>query len=658
MSATIEQVSGKSFDYVITAGLVLANRLTEDESVSVLVLEAGAANLGDPALLTPATFGSQFGNPQYEWGYATVSLQSPKSDDHQTEAQQSGTTSTLQQQGCPLASGLGGSSGINFFQYHMPSVSDLDAFEKLGNAGWNWDLVKKYQMKSERFVPPPVKEETMSYDLSVHGTDGADIYFYLQLVYGLSAVFRTSHHRLRCTWLTPMTIDPQTHVRTYAANLSSELELDSKPLNNLQAYYAPVAHRKNLTVLTLARAAKIESTTGANGVLTATGVQFLHNDATHSAFATREVVLSAGSIIDPQILELSGIGNKEVLNKFDIPVKLEIPGVGSNIQEHVHAGATFEIREERKDEVLTFDCLHDPAELGKQMQLLHSSRMIIYLTKYNSMTEGKGVFGMGLSMMSMLPLDKISPNAQAIYADLEKSLAEGIAANKYSPLYQKQFKLQLQSLKNGQANCETLLAQAAAPIPGIAQPGKKYLSLSSLLNNPFSRGTIVSGRFDEGREKNHIKSTNPLDNPAMDPHLFEEEYVYRNSYLEQVLSDQIVLDIRLLVEMFKWNRRVVQTEPLKSFLQPTEVFPGPDVQTDEQIANYIKNTIGTVYHTIGSCSMLPFADGGVVDTKLKTLYQVYNTSNLRVVDVSIVPLHVSAHVQAIAFAIGEIVTVD
>lgn len=128
------------------------------------------------------------------------------------------------------------------------------------------------------------------------------------------------------------------------------------------------------------------------------------------------------------------------------------------------------------------------------------------------MTEGKGVFGMGLSMMSFLPLGKISPNADAIYAELEKSIKEGIAANKYSPLYIKQFELQLQSLKNGQANCETLLAQAAAPIPGelspvevhifladdwcivilgIAQPGKKYISLSSLLNNPFSRGTIV-----------------------------------------------------------------------------------------------------------------------------------------------------------------------
>ncbi|KAH9483223.1 GMC oxidoreductase family protein Mala s 12 [Psilocybe cubensis] len=592
MSATIEQVSGQSFDYVIvgasTAGLVLANRLTEDESVSVLVLEAGAANLGDPALLTPATFGSQFGNPQYEWGYAT-------------EPQAHSNNRSVP---WPRGKGLGGSSGINFFQYHMPTVSDLDAFEKLGNSGWNWDLIKKYQKKSERFVPPAVKTETMNYDLSVHGTDGPLVTSYVATESGIEKPYHDALANLGVqrsadatsgnhngTFLTHMTIDPQTHVRTYAAN----------------AYYAPVAHRKNLTVLTLARAAQIESTTSADGLLTATGVEFIYEDARHSAFAKKEVVLSAGSIVDPQLLELSGIGNKEILNKFEIPVKLEIPGVGSNIQEHIHAGATFEISDEKKDEVLTFDCLRDPAELGKQM--------------VQFMTDGTGVFGMGLSMMSMLPLSKISPNAEQIYADLEKSLEEGIAANRYTPLQQKQYKLQLETLRKGQPNCETLLAQAAQPIPGIAEDGKKYLSLSSLLNNPFSRGSI------------HIRSTNPLDHPSMDPHLFEEEY-----------------DLRILVEMFKWNRRVVQTEPLKSFVKQTEVFPGPQVQTDEQIANHIKNTISTVYHTIGSCSMLPLADGGVVDTKLK----VYNTSNLRVVDVSIVPLHVTAHVQAIAFAIGEI----
>ncbi|THH20177.1 hypothetical protein EW146_g1128 [Bondarzewia mesenterica] len=70
MTASIDQVSGKTFDYIVvgggTSGLVLAVRLSEDPSVSVLVLEAGAANLDDPAILTPAAFGSHFGKPEYD----------------------------------------------------------------------------------------------------------------------------------------------------------------------------------------------------------------------------------------------------------------------------------------------------------------------------------------------------------------------------------------------------------------------------------------------------------------------------------------------------------------------------------------------------------------------------------------------------------------
>ena len=85
--------------------------------------------------------------------------------------------------------GLGGSSTINFFQYHRPAKSDIDgshhspssrvlahlsftAFEKLGNPGWNWDLLKKYYIKQESFVPPKDKAETMSFDLKEHGSDG------------------------------------------------------------------------------------------------------------------------------------------------------------------------------------------------------------------------------------------------------------------------------------------------------------------------------------------------------------------------------------------------------------------------------------------------------------------------------------------------------
>ncbi|KAI0045945.1 GMC oxidoreductase [Auriscalpium vulgare] len=80
-----------------------------------------------------------------------------------------------------------------------------------------------------------------------------------------------------------------------------------------------------------------------------------------------------------------------------------------------------------------------------------------------------------------------------------------------------------------------------------------------------------------------------------------------------------------------------------------EINPGPDVQTDEQLTAWLKKNMNTIYHTVGSCAMLPRAKGGVVDPQLK----VYGTANVRVVDLSIVPLHITSHTQGTAYAIAE-----
>ncbi|PPQ82830.1 hypothetical protein CVT25_009205 [Psilocybe cyanescens] len=582
MAATIDQVSGKTDTDSSTtgggaSGLTLATRLSEDPALSVLLLEAGAANLEDPAILTPAAYGSHFGNPEYDWAFAT-----------EPQANANGRAVPW-----PRGKGLGGSSAINFFQYHLATKGDYDAIEKLGNPGWNWELFKKYQLKTETFIEPDVQDESINYDLAHHGKEGPLAVSHAITLSGLEKPFNDSVAEFgikpakeplsgdnKGTWLTPLTIHPKNRIRSYAAN----------------AYYPLALTRKNITVLTNAHVVKLESTKDANGILTATGVTFLHNKQTHLVSIGKEVVLSAGTIIDPQILELSGIGDKKVLDKFNIEVKLDLPGVGNNIQEHVFFPATHEIREEKKDQVNTFDSLLDPVERAKQIELFHK--------------EGKGLLGMAFNVMAFATLSQLSPDTDAIYTELEKTIEEGIASGKYSPLQRKQYQLQLDALKSGSPNCEFILTQGAPAVPGLAKPGKKYVSFFTFLNHPFSRGTI------------HIKSTDPLEHPAIDPHYFEEKY-----------------DIRLLMEVFKYSRRLAKTEPLKSYLQDTEVLPGPECQTDEQIAN-----------TIGSCSLVPLADGGVVDTKLK----VYNTTNIRVVDVSILPLHIGAHLQATAFTIGEL----
>ncbi|KAI0066612.1 alcohol oxidase [Artomyces pyxidatus] len=592
MSATIEQVSNKKFDFIVvgggTAGLVVATRLTEDPSVTVLVLESGAANLQDPALLTPAAFGSHFGNPQYDWAFRTV----PQKN--------SGGYVTNWERG----KGLGGSSAINFFQYHRPAKSDIDAFEELGNPGWNWDLLKKYYMKVETFVPPSNKTEVMSYDLKDRGSNGPLRVAYPSTLSGFEQPYHEALASMginrarepfsgdtKGTWLTPITVDPIIRARSYAAN----------------KYYEPNAARANLVVLTLAHVAKINVSKSPSGEVTATGVSFLYEGKVHQAEVGKEVILAAGAIISPQILELSGIGDKDILTKLGIETKLDLPGVGKNVQEHMYCGASYEVRDDRASEFLTFDCLRDPQELVKQIELYQKT--------------GTGAFGMSSACMTFVPLLAISEDAREIQAKLSNTIQAGIEAGKYSPALKKQFDIQLQHIKDQEPSCEMVCTQAFGSRPKLPLPGKKYLTLTAHVNHPFSRGSI------------HAKSTDPLEHPELDPHYFEEEY-----------------DLTMFVETIKFNRRLAQREPFKSILTGTEVNPGPEVQTDEQIADFLKANLLTGYHTVGSCSMLPLEDGGVVDPKLK----VYNTSNLRIVDLSIVPLHIGAHMQATAYAIGEL----
>ncbi|EKM54465.1 uncharacterized protein PHACADRAFT_146426 [Phanerochaete carnosa HHB-10118-sp] len=121
----------------------------------------------------------------------------------------------------------------------------------------------------------------------------------------------------------------------------------------------------------------------------------------------------------------------------------------------------------------------------------------------------------------------------------------------------------------------------------------------------------------------HITSSDPMVEPGFDPHYFEHE-----------------VDLDVLVETAKFSRSIVQHAPLRDMIA-REVVPGPDVQTDEQLKSFVKNTYSTTWHTCGTCSMMPRDKGGVVGHDLK----VYGTNNLRVVDLSVAPLHIAAHVQ-------------
>ncbi|EGN92588.1 hypothetical protein SERLA73DRAFT_190954 [Serpula lacrymans var. lacrymans S7.3] len=584
MSTTIQDVADQSFDFVVigggAAGLCLASRLAEESTFSVLVLEAGQANLDDPAILLPAQYGTHFGQSAYDWQHETVGQEFSN-----------GRTYSWNR-----GKGLGGSSGVNFLCWMKPPKEEIDDWERLGNPGWNWERYQQKLRGLENFHEKSTAGRDLNFSDETIGVGGPihlhypntitrpeTLGFQTWLNLGVPRAPAPVNGNPKGALITPKTIDPATYTRSYATT----------------AFYLPNAHRANFHVMIGAHVNRILTRSGdAGGDVVATSVEFSHNGSVYTVNIGKEVILSAGALKSPQILELSGIGRKDVLGALGIPVKVELPGVGENVQEHLYSGITYELADDADD--LTLDILRDPVGRAKHLELL---------------AKGEGAFTAGICEFAFMTLQSISDRAE----EIKKSAREKLAKNwsTYSAGLRDQYEIQLERLENA-AGCEVILVPGFFTIPNPPVPGKKYFTILFALNHNFSRGTI------------HATSADPNVDSEFNPHNFEED-----------------VDLQTFIELLKYARKMSQTAPLKEVLAK-EINPGPEVKTDSDMGDYLKQYCATTFHTIASLSMMPLEKGGVVDSSLK----VYGTSNIRVADLSIVPLHVATHTLTTAYSIG------
>ncbi|EPS98728.1 hypothetical protein FOMPIDRAFT_1125896 [Fomitopsis schrenkii] len=588
MTATIDQVSNKFFDYVVvgggTAGLTLAARLSEHPDVSVLVLEAGGANLDEPGILRPASWGSHFTNTDWTWPYKT------------TKQKELGDADYFWFRG----KGLGGSSSINFMCWTKPPKEEIDEFEKLGNPGWNWNNYERHVAKTEGFIPPSPevqKRNDMNFDSWKIGRDGPLTLTYPGKIDALESkmieTWRNAGLRKaplplsgdpKGFFLTPNTYDPITHTRSYATT----------------AFYVPNKDRPNLKVLINATAHRINTQPSANCKLSAISVEFEYDGKIHTVNVQKDVCLTAGALKSPHILELSGIGREDVLEKIGVPLKIDLPGVGENVQEHLFIGTSWELKEDLDFE--TMDLLRDAAQNAKHLDL-HAL--------------GEGLYTRGIIGFAFTSLQQLTPLADSIY---EKTKGK-IEANKdkLPPGLLEQYNIQLDRIKRGAPGCEIICIPAFLSGPNPPKEGKSYLTILAAMNHFFSRGTI------------HSTSSDPHKEPELDPRYFEQE-----------------IDLEMFSETVKYTRKLAEVSPLKDMIV-NETNPGPEVKDDAQIRDWIKKCLSTTWHTSSSCSMLPKEHNGVVDPELK----VYGTNNIRVVDLSVVPLQFAAHPMSTVYAIAE-----
>lgn len=325
------------FDYVIvgagTAGCVLANRLTADARTRVLLLEAGPEDRSFWIHL-PIGYAKTMWDPVYNWRFYTE----PEPNLHGRKIY------------WPRGRGLGGSSSINGLIFIRGHPSDYDAWAAAGNPGWGWDDVLPYFIKSEG-------NQRGSFPL--HGTDGPLSATDITPKHELAEAFIAGAHSLGIPRTDDFNNATQEGVGYYQLTTKNGWRCSTAV-----GYLKPVRARANLRVETGAYVTALLL----DGKR-ATGVRYTQNGRTLEARATREVLLTAGALQSPQLLQLAGIGPVEHLTRMGIPVIHSLEGVGMNLQDHLQARLVFRC----KKPVTTNDALRSiTGRIGMGLQwLLH-----------------------------------------------------------------------------------------------------------------------------------------------------------------------------------------------------------------------------------------------------------------------------------------------
>jgi choline dehydrogenase-like flavoprotein len=306
-----EKLDG-TYDYIIvgagTAGCVLANRLTEDPSVRVLLLEAGGSD-NYHWVHIPVGYLYCIGNPRTDWMMKTAS-----------EKGLNGRSLVY-----PRGKVLGGCSSVNGMIYMRGQATDYDHWRQLGNVGWAWEDVLPYFMKSEDH----------------HGGPGE--------LHGSGGEWKVARQRLEWDILRAVQngarefgIDPREDFNDGDNEGSGFFEVNQRGgvrWNTAKGFLKPALKRPNLRLITHAETRNILLKDKR-----AVGVCFSHKGEDKTALASSEVLLAAGSINSPKILELSGIGSGEVLSDNGIDVLHESEGVGENLQDHLQIRTVFKVQ--------------------------------------------------------------------------------------------------------------------------------------------------------------------------------------------------------------------------------------------------------------------------------------------------------------------------
>lgn len=491
-----------------------------------------------------------------------------------------------------------------------PSKSGFDAWEKLGNQGWGWNDMEQYLRKSHTYTAPSdkTKEDLMlDYVGDGNGTNGP-----LHISFGSGEGYSPFCQAWPRAWRNlhkPINGDPISGVSTGAFNNPATMHPETRERSHAgNAYFSEeVAKRPNLRVVTEALVHKI-LLAETNGTVQASGVEFTAKDGqTRQVAADHRVVLAAGAVKTPQLLELSGVGNKDILAKNNVPCLVDNAGVGENMQDHGYVPFSWEVA----DPMSSGDQLRNPAVVEAVMGAFQTAK-----------AGPLSVNGLASAFFPLLEQDqagKLAPGSVSrLLAELGQPdvqpevLREQICAPDDCSA---QF-----TLAPFQLNPEE--SHSPATVYGLGTDGF-YASMVAVLNHPFSRGST------------HIQSPSAADAPLVDPRTLSHP-------LDLELHARHVLVLETLRE----------TEPLNSLFKAGGRRlhnGGKRLETLEEAKQAVAQRYTPHYHVCGTAAMMPREVGGVVDSELS----VYGVEGLTVVDASVIPLIPRGNIQMTVFAVAE-----
>lgn len=570
--------SSSTVDYIVVgggaAGCVLASRLSEDPTKRVLLLEAGGRDtkrmihipLGFPYLL----------GSDVDWAYTT-----------EPEAALGGRRLYL-----PRGKVLGGSHAISVMLYQRGDTADYGRWDAAagGNAGWAAADMLPYFKRSEantRVLGGGGADgaaagggQSEADAARIHGADGPLAVSDLRCVNEMSSAFLSAATAAGL----PRNPDFNDWERSQeGVGLFQVTQRNGARATPATTYLAAARGRKNLTVLTGVMVERVTMAAAAGGSPPrATGVEYIDADGQrHAVAAAVETVLAGGVFTSPQLLMLSGIGPAEELRSHGIPVVVDAPGVGANLQDHPATMVSYLSREPQADKRKS--SVFYTEKTGKSL-----------LTLLRYAFGGKG------------PLT--SPMCEAGgFVTTPSAVADGRTSAD----------LQLR-----------FIPFASEPDPysslGEFAAGGSYLTNSSSRPAGFTLQSVVARPVSRGRVS--LKSASVTDRPVIEAGWMKSEE-----------------DVATLVDGMKLCRKIAAQEPFSPY-RGTERFPGGDVVSDADLADYARSTCHTANALVGTCAL-----GDVVDAQLR----VKGVAGLRVVDSSVMPTIVGGQTGAATMALAE-----